>query len=91
MNHGRRRKSFKNMGDQMKEANGLIGMVKYAAEQSGSKYVIGRETIFLKCFYYFYVLVHIFHNLLFFWVKYYYVKPKFKKLIQFSFNVIYVL
>ena len=27
----------------MNEANGLIGMVKYAAERSGSKYVIGRE------------------------------------------------
>ena len=27
----------------MKEVNGLIGMVKYAAERSGSKYVIGRE------------------------------------------------
>ena len=27
----------------MKEANGLIGMVKYAAERSGSKYVIGRD------------------------------------------------
>ena len=27
----------------MKEANGMMGMVKYAAEQSGSKYVIGRE------------------------------------------------
>ena len=27
----------------MKEANGLIGMVKYAAERSGRKYVIGRE------------------------------------------------
>ena len=27
----------------MKEPNGLIGMVKYAAERSGSKYVIGRE------------------------------------------------
>ena len=27
----------------MKEANELVGMVKYAAEQSGSKYVIGRE------------------------------------------------
>ena len=27
----------------MKEANGLIGMVKYTAERSGSKYVIGRE------------------------------------------------
>ena len=31
------------MRDRMKEANGLIGMVKYAAERSGSKYVIGRE------------------------------------------------
>ena len=27
----------------MKETNGLIGMVKYAAERSGRKYVIGRE------------------------------------------------
>ena len=27
----------------MKEVNGLIGMVKYAAERSGSKYVTGRE------------------------------------------------
>ena len=26
-----------------KQLNGLIGMVKYAAERSGSKYVIGRE------------------------------------------------
>ena len=31
------------MGDRMKEANELIGMVKYAAEWSESKYVIGRE------------------------------------------------
>ena len=31
------------MGDQMNEANGLIGIVKYAAERSGNKYVIGRE------------------------------------------------
>ena len=31
------------MGDRMKEANGLIGMVIYAAERSGSKYVIGME------------------------------------------------
>ena len=38
-NHG----GFKSMGDRMKEANELIGMVKYAAERSGSKYVIGRE------------------------------------------------
>ena len=34
---------FKSLGDRMKEANGLIGMVKYATERSGSKYVIGRE------------------------------------------------
>ena len=34
---------FKSMGDRMKEANGLIGMVKYATERSWSKYVIGRE------------------------------------------------
>ena len=34
---------FKSMGDRMKESNGLIGMVKYAAERSGRKYVIGRE------------------------------------------------
>ena len=27
----------------MKESNGLIGMVRYAAERSGSKYVIGTE------------------------------------------------
>ena len=26
----------------MKEANGLVGIVKYAAERSESKYVIGR-------------------------------------------------
>ena len=34
---------FRSMGDRMKEANRLIGMVKYAAERSWSKYVIGRE------------------------------------------------
>ena len=33
---------FKSMGDRMKK-NRLMGMVKYAAERSGSKYVIGRE------------------------------------------------
>ena len=27
----------------MKEVHGLIGIVKYAAEQSGRKYVIGME------------------------------------------------
>ena len=34
---------FMSMGDRMKEANGLRGMVKYVVELSGSKYVIGRE------------------------------------------------
>ena len=34
---------FKSMGDRMKEENGLLGMVKYAAERLGIKYVIGRE------------------------------------------------
>ena len=40
---GGKQGGFKSMGDRMKEANGLIGMVKYAAKRSGSKYVIGRE------------------------------------------------
>ena len=31
------------MGDRLKEANGLIRTVKYAAVRSGSKYVIGRD------------------------------------------------
>ena len=35
--------AFKNMGDRKNDANGLMGMVKYAEEQSGSKYVIRRE------------------------------------------------
>ena len=34
---------FKSMGDRMKEANGVLGMVKFAASRSGSKFVIGRE------------------------------------------------
>ena len=34
---------FKSMGDPISEPNGLMGMVTYAAERSGSKYVIGRE------------------------------------------------
>lgn len=34
---------FKSMGDRMKEANSILGMVKYAASRSGSRYVIGRE------------------------------------------------
>ena len=31
------------MGDRMVEANGVIGLIKYAAKRSGNKYVIGRE------------------------------------------------
>ena len=31
------------MGDIMVDANGVLGMVKYAATRSGSKYVVGRE------------------------------------------------
>ena len=34
---------FKSMGDRMKEENGVLGMVKFAASRSGSKHVIGRE------------------------------------------------
>ena len=34
---------FKSMGDRMKEANGVLGMVKFAASRSGSKFAIGRE------------------------------------------------
>ena len=34
---------FKSMGDRMVDANGILGMVKYAAARSGSKYVVGRE------------------------------------------------
>ena len=40
---GGRHGGFKSMGDRMKEANGLIRMVKYAAERSGRKYVIGMK------------------------------------------------
>ena len=40
---GGKHDGLKNMGDQMKEANRVIGMGKYAAERSGSKYVIGRK------------------------------------------------
>ena len=40
---GGKHSGFKSMGNRMKEANGLIGMVKYAAGRSGRKYVIGRE------------------------------------------------
>ena len=34
---------FRSMGDRMVDANGVLGMVKYAAARSGSKYVVGRE------------------------------------------------
>ena len=34
---------FRSMGDIMVDANRVLGMVKYAAEGSGSKYVGGRE------------------------------------------------
>ena len=43
MIEGGNKGGFKSMGDRMKEANGLIGMVKYAAERSGRKHVSGRE------------------------------------------------
>ena len=34
---------FKRIGDRMVDADGVPGMVKYAAARSGSKYVVGRE------------------------------------------------
>ena len=34
---------FKSMENRMVDANGVLGMVKYAAAMSGSKYVVGRE------------------------------------------------
>ena len=34
---------FKNTGDRMVDAHGVLGMVKYAATRSGSKCVVGRE------------------------------------------------
>ena len=34
---------FKSMGDRMVDANGVLGMVKYEATRSWSKYVVGRE------------------------------------------------
>ena len=34
---------FKSMGDRMVDANGVLGMVKYATARSRSKYVVGRE------------------------------------------------
>ena len=34
---------FKSIWDRMADANGVLGMVKYAATRSVSKYVVGRE------------------------------------------------
>ena len=34
---------FKSMGDIMVDANGVLGMVKYATARLGSKYIVGRE------------------------------------------------
>ena len=34
---------FKSMGDRMVDANGVFGMVKYAAARLGSKYVVCTE------------------------------------------------
>ena len=34
---------FKSVGDRMVDANGVLGMVNYAAAWSGSKYVVGSE------------------------------------------------
>ena len=34
---------FKSLGDRMVDANGVLGMVNYAAARSRSKYVVGRE------------------------------------------------
>ena len=36
-------RDFKSMVDRMKDTNGAICMVKYAAKRSGSRFVIGRE------------------------------------------------
>ena len=34
---------FKSMGERLVDAYEVLGMVKYAAARSGSKYVVGRE------------------------------------------------
>ena len=34
---------FRSMGNRMVDANGVLGIVKYAAAWSGRKYVVGRE------------------------------------------------
>ena len=43
MVEGGKHGGFRSMGDRLKEANRLIGMVKYVTERSGSKRVIGRK------------------------------------------------
>ena len=34
---------FRSLGERMKDARGVIGMVKYAAKRSVSRFVVGRE------------------------------------------------
>ena len=34
---------FKSMGETMVDANGVLGIVKYAAARPGSKYIVGKE------------------------------------------------
>ncbi len=34
---------FRSMGDRMKDANSILGMVKFAANRSGSRFIVGRE------------------------------------------------
>ena len=40
---GSQNSSFQSMWDRIKEANGVLGMVKFAESRIGSKYVIGRD------------------------------------------------
>ena len=37
------RRGFKSMGDRMKEASRVIGMIENATRMAGSRYVIGME------------------------------------------------
>ena len=34
---------FRSLGERMKDARGVIGMVKYSAKRSGSRFVVGRD------------------------------------------------
>ena len=34
---------FRSLGERMKDTRGVIGMVKYVAKRSGSRFVVGRE------------------------------------------------